>query len=78
MEPVEGFGEMVFRFYCLARRGLDHQGNPIPAWADLNPEIKIAWEFTGLQMIIWWERGGKRSMVKALKEIMEARDEPAV
>lgn len=40
-------GQVAFEAYDKERGGLNHQGNPTPAWDDLPEGIRTAWQVAG-------------------------------
>ena len=41
---MKSFGKVAFEAYGRSVGGVTHDGRPIPAWQDLTPAIRQAWE----------------------------------
>ena len=52
-------GRRIFDAYCESREGKDYQGEPIPSWHNLRPEIQFAWEVAATELLYWWENEGR-------------------
>jgi len=50
--------KIAYEAYSRLQGGKNYQGNPIPAWEDVRPDIKEAW-IAAITTAIRWERNGR-------------------
>lgn len=46
--PTPTAGQRAYQDYFNQRQGLNSQGNPMPAWEDLSPELHAWWAKAGV------------------------------
>ncbi|MGE0333212.1 MAG: hypothetical protein AB7P37_21235 [Ramlibacter sp.] len=52
-------GERAYNDYFWARHGVNSEGQPLPVWLDLPPNMKAWWEMTAIRppgARTWWQR----------------------
>ena len=69
---VRSFGQVAFEAYAKCRYGLTHDNKPIPAWPDIVPGIRDAWETAALAAI--WSAGNKDAWTELMKAYHSLKD----
>jgi len=55
LEPeVKSLGQTAYEAYCHSRDWKSFNGEKLPEWLDVIPEIKVAWEYSATTTIQEW------------------------
>ncbi len=58
-ELFKTLGQVAYEAYCKAREWKSFDGDVLPQWLDVKPEIKIAWEYSATTTLQEWLSNNK-------------------
>jgi hypothetical protein len=53
-EDQKTWGQKAYEAYCQHQEWKSFSGDPLPAWLDARPDIKIAWEYAAESLLVEW------------------------